>query len=787
MTTHTPSTDHELLQMLRAIGHMSLAKLDPKAVLIQLGHILQPLLPHDFIDLIWINGQGYSRPLLGMVPSSHVVNQWPMSEAVQKGTALLIDTAPETAHPEPESDITAPYSQLLIPLRVSNETIGVLALGSTTPHAFSPAQCDLAEVLADHIALMVQIVSLLHHQRQERERLEALTHIRHAMACSLNVDEVFDTFAAQMAQLVPHEAISVTLLSEDGRSLERFALATVTHIAPRAGERQQLDETVAGLAVRSGQSVWTNDMAADERFRGANDRRWIAEGFRSFISSPLRVKGRIIGTLNVLTREPGCYSEADVAAVEHVADAIAIFLSNMYLHAQIRRVAVAEERNRLAREIHDTLAQSLTSIVLHLDAAERSCSGERLRVSLQQVREMARRALTEARRSVWDLRPSRLEEQPLPQAVRDELDAWQQTSGVPTRLFVRGEGVLPLAVEVAILRILQEALHNAHKYAHASEVRVELEYGTHEVRLLVSDDGVGFDPQQQSTDISATSSGLGISTMRERAHAAGGQLTIRSWPGNGTRIEASFPHGISQETAALPTTAHSASPTARVLVVDDHALVRQGLVELIKHIEGLSVVGEASDGYTALKAVQQLHPDLVLMDMRLSGIDGAATAKQLLAEQPNLQVIMLTVSDARDDVVRAIEAGARGYLLKEAPVEQLAETIRAVLRGEAVIERRITHHLVERFNHLLRDRPHSDVLSERELEVLRLIVEGRRNREIARLLVLSEHTVKSHISNIFQKLGVTDRAGAISAAVQHNLYGLSINHSPSSAQQGQYR
>lgn len=209
---------------------------------------------------------------------------------------------------------------------------------------------------------------------------------------------------------------------------------------------------------------------------------------------------------------------------------------------------------------------------------------------------------------------------------------------------------------------------------------------------------------------------------------------------------------------------------ARILVVDDHMLIRQGLIELIRKIEGLSVIGEAGDGDAAVDAVRRLHPDLVLMDMRLSGIDGATATKQLLSEYPDLHVIMLTNSDDKNDLVRAIEAGAHGYILKEASIEQLTETIRAVLRGEAVVERRITHHLFERFNHLLRQQHQSDELSVRELEVLQLVVEGKRNKDIAEALVVSEHTVKSHISNIFQKLGVADRASAVSVALRRNLY-----------------
>ena len=772
MTIHASMTDHDLLQILHAVHRIDPSQHDFAA---QLGQLLQPVSPHDLLKLIRCSNRGCIGPMQVQEASTNsAIERWPISAVVQHEEPLLINDYSNEARWEPEANEAMLRSGLLAPLRTNRGVIGVLELGSTTPYAFSPSQRDGIEVLADSIASLIQAADLLHLERQQRERLEALDRIGYVIASSLDVGEVFETFAAQAAQLVAHEAISVTLLSEDGQALERFALATRTRIAPQAGERQPLNETVAGLTVRDGQTIWSNDMDADQRFRGTNDRRWIAEGFHSFISAPLHAKGRIIGSLNVLARESGFYARKDVATVEQVANQIAIFLDNMYLHARIRRLAVAEERNRLARDLHDTLMQSLTSIVLRLDAIEVTYQNdESLRTDLRQVRQVAQRALTEARSRLWELHPNVLEEQPLAQTLNNELASWQQICGVPARLFIRGEGDLPHMAEEAILRITQEALHNTHKYAHAHTVRVELEYSAHDVRLLISDDGIGFDPQHPAgTD--ALSSGFGLIAMSERARAVGGQLHVSSWPGNGTRIEALFPCERSEESACTPEANSQAALKARVLIVDDHTLIRQGLVELIKRIEGLCVVGELADGYAAFGAVRRLRPDLVLMDMRLPGIDGAAVTKQLLAEHPDLRVIMLTCSDEREDLIRAIEAGARGYILKEGSIEQFVETIRAVLRGEAVVERRITHHLVERLNLLLRDQHHNDMLSERELEVLRLIIEGYHNKDIAETLIVSEHTVKSHISNIFRKLGVRDRAGAISVALQHNLAGLSM-------------
>jgi flavin reductase (DIM6/NTAB) family NADH-FMN oxidoreductase RutF len=233
-------------------------------------------------------------------------------------------------------------------------------------------------------------------EQQQRDRLEALDRIGYAIASSLDVSEIFETFAAQAAQLVPHEAISVTLLSEDGRSLERFALAAATSIAPQAGERQPLKETVAGLVVREGQTIWTNDMAADERFRGENDQRWIAEGFRHFISTPLRARERVIGSLNILKRGDVSYDESDVMVAEQIANQIAIFLDNMYQYERIRRQTIAREHPQSNQNVYP-LAQLLTDTLHALDDAERNAQDQELLfASLQQARLLTQQALTRA-------------------------------------------------------------------------------------------------------------------------------------------------------------------------------------------------------------------------------------------------------------------------------------------------------------------------------------------------------------------------------------------------------
>ena len=209
------------------------------------------------------------------------------------------------------------------------------------------------------------------------------------------------------------------------------------------------------------------------------------------------------------------------------------------LFQQTRELAVLEERNRLAREIHDSLAQGLTAIIWQLNAAEKAVEsgGEPALQSLERVRNLARGGLQEARRSVWDLRAGPLEGCTLAEALEREIERVAGGGDVKISFVASGEErVLPSGVEAALLRICQEALTNVLKYANATEVTVTLAFGDSQVRLTVRDNGIGFDPELP-TRRDRDSGGFGLINMRERARLLGGELTVHSEAGKGTLVE----------------------------------------------------------------------------------------------------------------------------------------------------------------------------------------------------------------------------------------------------------
>ncbi len=202
----------------------------------------------------------------------------------------------------------------------------------------------------------------------------------------------------------------------------------------------------------------------------------------------------------------------------------------------------------------------------------------------------------------------------------------------------------------------------------------------------------------------------------------------------------------------------------RVLVVDDHPVVRGGLVGWLAAQADLDVVGEAADGLEALAQVAAVSPDVVLMDLRMPRMDGVTAIERLAASHPGVRVLVLTTYDTDADIVRAVAAGATGYLLKDAPLPQLADAVRAAARGETVLAPPVAARLVSRMRAPVVEEP-----TARELEVLAGVARGLTNAEIGRELFIGEATVKTHLLRVFAKLGVDDRTRAVMVAVERGL------------------
>lgn len=214
----------------------------------------------------------------------------------------------------------------------------------------------------------------------------------------------------------------------------------------------------------------------------------------------------------------------------------------------------------------------------------------------------------------------------------------------------------------------------------------------------------------------------------------------------------------------------AAQENIRVLVVEDHHVVRQGLVALLKVVQGIEVVGEAADGVEAIAQFRKFQPNVTLIDLRMPRLSGVEVIQRIRMETPQARFIVLTTYDGDEDIYRALQAGARAYLLKGMTTDDLVATIRTVHAGKSHIPPAIAQRLAERVG--------TEELTPREFDVLEQIVHGRSNKEIATALDISEATVKTHINSLLGKLGVTDRTQAATAAIQRGIVPLESLRKP---------
>jgi len=392
----------------------------------------------------------------------------------------------------------------------------------------------------------------------------------------------------------------------------------------------------------------------------------------------------------------------------------------------------------------------------------------------------AKHAVVEGREAIHGLRASVVETNDLAMAMRtlgEELAANANSTAFQVHVEGTPRDLHPILRD-EVYRITGEGIRNAFRHAEAKEIEVEIHYDVRWLCVRVRDDGKGIDPKLLSDD--GREGHFGLRGMRERAklrrQADRVERTGR-WYGSGTEHSCrTRVHGTHRGTAnainredsceaispkhSEKVMSDEASPI-RILVADDHPIVREGVAALVGGQSDMRVVGEASNGREAIQQFRAHHPDVTLMDLQMPEMNGLDAMIAIRGEAPEARIIMLTTYAGDAQVQRAIKAGARGYLLKSSLHEELLQTIRAVYAGRKAISPEATYELAEHAT--------DDSLTPAEIRVLRLIAQGDANKEIAEQLSISEETVKGQVRNILSKLGAKDRTQAAMIGVKRGI------------------
>ncbi|NJN97230.1 MAG: response regulator [Anaerolineales bacterium] len=536
----------------------------------------------------------------------------------------------------------------------------------------------------------------------------------------------------------------------------------VTYLNPAAAEQYQVNPSVTiGQSLSClYQSFWLNP--DDEAVAAtALDQ----QGYWQGQNLHLKQDGRQIyveSSVNVLKNETG-QAIGLLAVVRDITERKQVEAEREQLTEQLRQLtghlqtAREEERTYIAREIHDELGQALTALNMDLSWLANQLPRNRP-VWLDKIEAMSNLVgsmVQQVQRIATELRPGLLDKLGLVAAIEWQAQEFASRTGINCELRLR-DPELPLAPNLAttLFRIVQEALTNIARHAEATWVEIELANQSDYLTLTVRDNGRGIDPARV-VDLRS----LGLTGMRERARNWDGHVLIEGAPGQGTTVVVQIPR-LSVQTGD--------TAMIRVLVVDDHAVVRQGVVQIMSQAPDMVCTGEAASGREALRLALQNDYEVVVLDINLPDGSGLDILKQLRLLKPELPVLMLTVYPEQQFATRAFKAGAAGYLTKDSIPRELLTAIYKIAGGGRYVSQVLAESLVAQLGSTPVAQPH-ELLSDREDQVMRLLAAGKTVTQIAQELTLGVKTVSTYRTRVLKKLGLKTNAELIRYALQQGL------------------
>ncbi|HET9016656.1 MAG TPA: GAF domain-containing sensor histidine kinase [Thermomicrobiaceae bacterium] len=455
----------------------------------------------------------------------------------RSGQPVLTNEVSVDARLSPELKLASGLrAVLIVPLMVRDRPIGVLLVGAAEPGSYSSQDQTLLGLFADQAASAIENARLYQQAQQQIAELAVLQRISSVISSSLDLETVFRAIYEEIRGVMPADAFVIARARDDERYDLDFIVDGGERFPPLSGSPLSpgLEATV-----RERRAVVIGDLQED----GAPELQTVSGAetpVRSVIAAPLLKGTEVVGILSAQSYQPHRYRDSDARLLMTIANHAVVAIDHARLYQQAQSLAVAEERNRLAREIHDTLAQGLIGIILSLERIDTALPADdaALRPLVQRTLVLARTNLDEARRSVRDLRAAPLDGRTLVEALTSLVEEVGHEGGPPVRLSVEGT-IPPLGarIEAALFRMAQEATTNCRKHAECGRINLRLAVVGNTLTLEVADDGKGFDVGRARR----AAQRFGLLTMRERVTQAGGTFAIKSAPGKGTVVRARVP------------------------------------------------------------------------------------------------------------------------------------------------------------------------------------------------------------------------------------------------------
>ncbi|MEO6044740.1 MAG: GAF domain-containing sensor histidine kinase [Tepidiformaceae bacterium] len=499
------------------------------------------LLDAEAEELVAACHRGISDDLVAQIQRQKLGVEPIGTEAVLTGKPVLVEETFAGPATREMFEREGFHTALSVPLKADNEVSGVLGIASRRQTTYSAAQIELLVNISAQLGLAVRNSLLLAKTSQRNHELAALLAVGRAASSSLDLAALLDEALDAIVSVTSADGAEVWLNSRDGglnlarqRGIEFPAGEAVDHLGPGEG--------LPGLVVTSGTALVIDDI--ERQPAGVRDAVCRA-GFRSYSAFPIRTRGEMLGVLGVASKDVGSLSGAGYSRLlGGIGEQLAVAVENVQLHDRVLDVAIVEERERIARELHDGLAQVLGYINTQTMAVRKLLGMGRVDDAdrqLQSMEDAARSAYADVREAILGLSTSLPSPGDLVAAVRAYVEHFSRMVPFRIEVALRSDFVtagIPAAAEIQIMRILQEALSNIRKHANATRVDVIFTEAGGTLRIDIDDDGTGFDVSRSSR---AGWPQFGIQSMKERAKAIGGTLVLESHPGTGTHLTLAFP------------------------------------------------------------------------------------------------------------------------------------------------------------------------------------------------------------------------------------------------------
>jgi len=489
------------------------------------------------------NLRGFHRRLIAHLTSD--------SESSSELTAInLREVGPLDALWADHRDFT---SLRCLPIRSKGRLLGLMAIFCRNGHHLKPLDEELIYSLANHIGVAIENTLLYRRLTERIEETEVLYQVGRTLISTRDHDQVLHQILKVVQKSLGYSRCGILLIDEERGELYLKAAQGVGLKEAHDFRLKIGQEGISGWVASTGEVLNVPDVRKEPRYVQGPTIRPASE-----LALPLKIGSQVIGVLDVQSTRIGAFGERDIRILSSFADQAAIAIENARLYDRTREMGAVAERNRLAREIHDVLAQDLTGTVVQLEAADNLLvkgQVQKAQVVLRKAMEQARSSLQEARRAIAGLRATPLESLPLSEAIAGEIKAFAQETGILVSFkSIGNDAALSPDVAMALYRILKEGLSNIRRHSGAHEVEVRFEVGDNSCSLRIQDDGTGFDPSQME-HLGNIGNRYGLIGIRERARLLGGSMSVESGVATGTRLTVVVPlHSEPPAISALPST-----------------------------------------------------------------------------------------------------------------------------------------------------------------------------------------------------------------------------------------